>query len=188
MVISMAEIDTTKAKLNIGDKAPDFKLTGTDDKKYSLSNFQDKKILAVVFMCNHCPYVQAYIERLINLQKEFFNKGVQFIGINSNDENQYPDDSFEKMKVYARIRGFNFPYLRDQDQTAARAYDAQCTPEIMVFDNERNLRYHGRVDDNYQDSSLAKEHYLKDALNALVKGTEISQTNTHAIGCSIKWV
>tara|TARA_Y100000310_G_scaffold319253_1_gene374307 strand:+ start:564 stop:1115 length:552 start_codon:yes stop_codon:yes gene_type:complete len=182
----MAEIDTTQTKLNIGDSAPDFTLKGVDDKDYSLQDFSDKKLLVVVFMCNHCPYVQAYTERIIKLQEEF-KEQVAFVGINSNDENLYPEDGFDKMVVYARIRGFNFPYLWDSDQAVAKSFDAQCTPEIMVFDNERKLRYHGRVDDNYQDSNSVKEHYLKDAIDALLSGGEVSKPNTHAVGCSIKW-
>tara|TARA_Y100000310_G_C20693855_1_gene824118 strand:- start:3237 stop:3791 length:555 start_codon:yes stop_codon:yes gene_type:complete len=183
----MAEIDTTQTKLNIGDSAPDFSLKGVDDKEYSLSDFSDKKVLAVVFMCNHCPYVQAYTERIIKLQQEFAEQGVQFVGINSNDDKIYPEDGFDKMVVYARIRGFNFPYLWDSDQSVAKSFDAQCTPEIMVFDSERKLKYHGRVDDNYQDSNAVTEHFLKDAITALVEGREVEKPNTHAVGCSIKW-
>jgi len=182
------EMKTHGLKLNLGDKAPDFNLIGIDDKNRSLSEFKNKNILVVVFMCNHCPYVQANTERLIMMQKEFAGSGVQFVGINSNDEKLYSEDSFDKMKVYARIRGFNFPYLRDADQKVAKAYDAQCTPEVYVFDKEKKLRYHGRIDDNYQDSGAAKSHDLKDAIAAIVEGKEVPRPLTNAIGCSIKWV
>lgn len=174
-------------KLNLGDKAPDFSLMGVDEKNHSLGEFRDKNAIAVIFMCNHCPYVQANIERLIKMQKEFAGRGVQFVGINSNDENVYPEDSFDKMKVYARIRGFNFPYLRDADQITARAYDAQCTPEAFVFDRERKLRYHGRIDDNYQEHSAVKSPDLKNAIEALTDGRDVSRPLTPAVGCSIKW-
>ncbi len=181
------EMKTHGLKINLGDKAPDFNLIGVDDKTHSLNEFKNKNVLAVVFMCNHCPYVQANIERLIKMQKEFADNGVQFIGINSNDEKLYPEDGFEKMKVYARIRGFNFPYLRDADQKIAKAYDAQCTPEAYVFDKDRKLRYHGRIDDNYQDFSAVRFPDLKDAIAAIVNGKEVPRPLTNAIGCSIKW-
>src|SRR3989344_4657419 len=182
----MPTISDKSLNLKIGDKAPDFNLKGVDEKNYSLEDFKDKKILVVVFMCNHCPYVQAYVERLIKIQKEFSDKSVQFVGINSNDESLYPEDSFDKMKVYARIRGFNFPYLRDAEQKVAKAYDAQCTPEVYVFDKDRKLRYHGRIDDNYQDLASVKSPDLRDAIAAIVDGKEVTRPLTNAIGCSIK--
>ena len=182
------EMKTHGLKLNLGDNAPDFNLIGVDDKNHILNEFKSKSALAVVFMCNHCPYVQANTERLIKMQKEFAGKGVQFIGINSNDEKLYQEDGFDKMKVYARIRGFNFPYLRDADQKVAKAYDAQCTPEAYVFDKDRKLRYHGRIDDNYQDLASVKSPDLKDAIAAIVDGKEVTRPLTNAIGCSIKWV
>src|SRR3989339_2170518 len=167
------EMKTHGLKLNLGDKAPDFNLIGIDDKNRSLSEFKNKNILVVVFMCNHCPYVQANTERLIMMQKEFAGSGVQFVGINSNDEKLYPEDSFDKMKVYARIRGFDFPYLRDAEQETAKDYGAQCTPEIFVFDGKREMRYHGRVDDNYQDSNAVKSPELRNAISALAKGEKV---------------
>ncbi|MBI2108490.1 thioredoxin family protein [Candidatus Woesearchaeota archaeon] len=173
-------------KLDIGGRAPDFTLAGVDDKKHSMDDYKNRDVLCVVFMCNHCPYVQAYTERMIKMQKEFFDK-VQFVGINSNDEKIYPEDGFDKMKVYARIRGFNFPYLRDADQKTAKAYDAQCTPEAFVFDRERKLRYHGRIDDNYQDSNSVKSPDLKNAIRALIEKKEVLKPLAPAIGCSIKW-
>ena len=179
--------DTKNLKLKIGDNMLDFNLPSIDGKNYSLNDFNNKKILVLVFMCNHCPYVQAYTERFIKMQKEYTDKSIQFIGINSNDENNYPEDSFEKMKVYARIRGINFPYLRDADQKTAKDYGAQCTPEIFVFDEKRKLRYHGRVDDNYQDSSAVKSPDLRNAIEALVQGKKVPAEMTPAIGCSIKW-
>jgi|SRR3989344_390759 len=183
----MPTIADKSLKLKIGDKAPDFNLKGVDDKNYSLNDFKNNKILVVVFMCNHCPYVQAYVERLIKIQKEFSDKSVQLVGINSNDESLYPEDSFEKMKVYARIRGFGFPYLRDAEQETAKDYGAQCTPEIFVFGVEREMRYHGRVDDNYQDSNAVKSPELRNAISALAKGEKVPVEMTPAIGCSIKW-
>ena len=181
------EMNVQNSKLNIGDSAPDFSLPGVDGKAYSLSDFKGKKILVIVFMCNHCPYVQAYIERIKSIQNDFGIKGVQVFGINANDEVNYPDDSFEKMTEFHKQRKLNFPYLRDEDQTVANAYGAQCTPECFVFDGERKLRYHGRIDDNYKDENAVKVFDLRNALNALMHNQKVAIELTPAIGCSIKW-
>jgi len=181
------ETNIQNAKLKIGDKAPDFSLPGVDGKAYSLSNFKGRKILAIVFMCNHCPYVQAYIERIKAVQNDFGIKGVQAVGINSNDEINYPDDSFDNMVEMSKAKKLNFPYLRDEDQAAANAYGAQCTPECFVFDGERRLRYHGRVDDNYRDEKEVKTYDLRNAIDALIHGRKVAIELTPAIGCSVKW-
>lgn len=181
------EMNLQNAKLKIGGKAPDFSLPGVDGKVYSLSDFKGKKILVVIFMCNHCPYVQAYIERMKAVQSDFGIKSVQIVGINSNDEINYPGDSFEKMIEFSKQRKLNFPYLRDEDQTAATAYGAQCTPECFVFDAERKLRYHGRIDDNYRDENAVKTYDLRNSINALIHNQKVPIELTQAIGCSIKW-
>ncbi|MBI2651848.1 thioredoxin family protein [Candidatus Woesearchaeota archaeon] len=181
------EMNIQNLKLKIGDKAPDFSLPGVDGKAYSLSGFKGKKILVVVFMCNHCPYVQAYIERMKAIQSDFGVKSVQVVGINSNDEVNYPDDSFEKMIELNKQRKLNFPYLRDEDQTVASAYGAQCTPECFVLDADRKLRYHGRIDDNYKDEKAVKTYDLRNAINSLIHNQKAAIELTPAIGCSIKW-
>ena len=181
------EMNTHNLKLNIGEKAPDFSLPGIDGRVYSLGNFKGKKILVVVFMCNHCPYVQAYIERIKSVQSDFGVKGIQVVGINSNDEVNYPDDSFDKMVEMAKAKKLNFTYLRDEDQTVANAYGAQCTPECFVFDGERKLRYHGRIDDNYKDENAVKTYDLRNAVNSVIHNQKVSVELTPAIGCSIKW-
>ena len=181
------EINTQNLKLKIGDKAPDFSLPGVDGKVYTLKDFKVRKFLVVVFMCNHCPYVQAYLERIKAIQSDYGIKGVQVVGINANDEVNYPDDSFDKMVEMSKSRKLDFPYLRDEDQTVANAYGAQCTPEIFVFDGERKLRYHGRIDDNYKDEKSVKTYDLRNALNALLHNQKVSIELTPAIGCSIKW-
>ena len=114
----------------LGTSAPDFNLPGTDDKPYSLESFKDKKVLVVIFMCNHCPYVKAVLRRLINLQNEYAERSVQLVGINVNDANNYPDDSPENMKALAEKKNLPFPYLFDATQESAKAYDAVCTPDI----------------------------------------------------------
>ena len=181
------EMNIQNLKLKIGDKAPDFSLPGVDGKAYSLSSFRGKKILVVVFMCNHCPYVQGSLERIKAIQADFGIKGVQVVGINANDEVNYPDDSFEKMIEVSKEKRISFPYLRDEDQKVATAYGAQCTPECFVFDGERKLRYHGRVDDSPKDESKAMVSDLRNAINALVHNQKVAIELTPAIGCSIKW-
>lgn len=181
------EMNIHDVKLKIGDKAPDFNLPGVDGKSYSLSDFRSKKILVIAFMCNHCPYVQAYIERLKSIQSDFEVKSVQIVGINANDEVNYPDDSFEKMVEFNKARKLNFPYLRDESQEIASAYGAQCTPECFVFDAERKLRYHGRIDDNYKDENAVQTYDLRNAINAVIHNQKVAIELTPAIGCSIKW-
>jgi peroxiredoxin len=175
-------------KLRIGSALPDFNLRGTDEKYYSPSIFKDKKILVIIFSCNHCPYVQAYEERIMNIQHEFGDKGVQVIAINPNEEAGYPEDSFEKMKIRASEKKFNFPYLRDEDQTIAGEFDASHTPEIFVFGSDRNLAYHGKIDDNWKEPELVKSPYLKNAVEQILKGEEVSVPETFSIGCTIKWL
>lgn len=183
----MADYTLAENPFSIGSSAPDFSLLGVDGLTYSLSSFEAKPILVVVFMCNHCPYVQAYIERLIVLQTQFGEQGVQLVGINPNDETRYPDDSLEKMVEMVQTSGLNFPYLRDVSQTVAMAYHAERTPQVFVFDRERKLRYTGGIDDNYRDASAATEKPLEDALQALVEGREVFKPEAHFIGCSVKW-
>ena len=175
-------------ELKTGSSAPAFNnLPGADNKKYSLSSFTDKKILVVVFSCNHCPYVKAYEGRMIDLQRDFASKGLQLVAINSNEAVHYPEDNFEEMVKRAKAQGYNFPYLRDEDQTVANAYGATHTPEFFVFDAQRKLRYRGKFDDNYQNPSAVKANYLRNAVDAIVSGGEVAEPETYSIGCTIKW-
>ncbi|MEK6943705.1 MAG: thioredoxin family protein [Nanoarchaeota archaeon] len=181
------EMNTDNLKLSIGGNAPDFKLPGTDGKAYNIASFKGKRVLAVIFMCNHCPYVQGSIERMKSIQSEFGIKGLQIVGINSNDQLNYPDDSFEKMIELSKSKKLNFTYLRDEDQHVAKDYGAQCTPECFVFDGERKLRYHGRIDDSPKDETRATISDLKNAIDALIHGRKVAIELAPAIGCSIKW-
>jgi peroxiredoxin len=183
----MATLSKDNSKLRLGDPAPDFHLPAVDGKKYSLDSFKDKKILVVFFTCNHCPYVQGWDGRVIQLQKDFGPRGVQFVGVNANETVHYPDDSFDKMVVRAREMKFNWVYLRDESQETARAYDAACTPEFYVFDAARKLRYHGRMDDNYQDPNAVKSRDLKNAIEDLTADRDVRMPLTPAMGCSVKW-
>lgn len=173
-------------KLALGAKCPQFSLTATDGKLYSLESFSSKKFLIVIFSCNHCPYVQAYEDRIIEIQKDY-NEYLSIVAISSNETENYPEDSFEKMKERASLKGFNFPYLFDESQEIAKAFGATHTPEIFLFDSERNLAFHGKIDDNWQDPKNVKSAYLRNAINELIEGIKISVPETFTIGCTIKW-
>ena len=173
--------------MKLGDKAVDFSLKGIDGKNYSLSSFSEAKALVVIFSCNHCPYVKAYEDRMIEIQRDYQNKKIQLIAINSNDSFGYPEDSFEEMVKRAQEKRFNFPYLHDREQITARAYQATHTPHLFVFDSGRRLAYTGKIDDNWENPSLVQKRYLKDALDDLLADKPVRLPETHAIGCTIKW-
>jgi peroxiredoxin len=134
--------------LPLSTKAPDFHLPDTEGKTVSLSDFRDAGALVVVFLCNHCPFVKHVIRDLVDLAKEYQDRGVAFVAINSNDVAAYPDDRPEMMAKFARQRGFTFPYLCDETQEVAKAYRAACTPDFFVFDEKRELVYRGQMDDS----------------------------------------
>ena len=185
--LTIGKFTMSDNKLKIDSAIPGFSLTGVDDKTYDLNSFSDKKILIVIFSCNHCPYVQAYEDRIITLQKEFETKGIQIIAINSNDDVKYPDDSFNEMKKRATAKGFNFPYLRDETQDVAKAFGATHTPQIFLFDKNRKLKYEGKIDDNWQEPDKVKSKYLRDAILEVLNEKEVSVPETFSIGCTIKW-
>ena len=173
-------------KLPIGSMAVEFDLLGVDGKRYMLRYFHNREIIVVIFTCNHCPYAQAYENRLIRLAKEFSAKA-QFIAVNSNDAAKYPQDSFESMKIRAMEKGFPFPYLHDESQETARAYGALVTPHIFVFDRGGKLAYQGGIDDNWENEKAVTKQYLKDALAELAAGRAVTRKTAPVIGCSIKW-
>jgi peroxiredoxin len=171
----------------VGTPAPGFDLPGVDGTRCSLDSFADAKALVVVFTCNHCPYARAVEQRLVELQRDYAPRGVRLCAINPNDESAYPDDSFANMVARAKQQGFNFPYLRDETQAVARAYDAACTPDIFVFDAARKLTYNGRLDDNWQDAAKVTRRDLRAALDATLAGKPVDFTPVASMGCSIKW-
>lgn len=171
----------------MGESAKDFLLMGVDDKVYALSEFSAAKVLVVVFMCNHCPYVQAVWDRLVHLQAMFEEKGVKFVGINPNLNPAYPEESLEKMKEYSERYKMNFPYLLDETQEVAKSYGAVCTPDIFVYDSEQKLAYHGRIDDNWQHPEEVQDEELKNAIEKILAGQVIEGRQNPAMGCSIKW-
>jgi peroxiredoxin len=182
---------TESLPLQPGALAPGFSLPGTDGRTWSLADFRDAKALVVVFMCNHCPYVIAVQDRINELAREFSKRGVALIGINPNDSDRYPADSFEAMKARAREKGYVFPYLHDEDQSVARAYDAVCTPDPYVYANQGDgtfaLRYHGRIDDSWKDPAKVTRRELAEALEAILADQPLREPPKPALGCSIKW-
>ncbi len=182
----MALINDNSVDLAINDPMPAFQLPATDGLTIDSQLIKDP-VIVVVFTCNHCPYAQAYEDRLIALQRHFDQEGVQFVLINSNDDADYPEDSFDRMKERHDEKNYPFPYCRDESQETAKAYGALCTPHCFVFDRERVLKYKGRVDDNWGDPDHVTEHNLRDAIDALLRGDEPPTHEANAIGCSIKW-
>jgi peroxiredoxin len=175
------------SNLQIGGKAIPFELPGIDGNMHALADYTDKESVVVFFSCNHCPYVRAWEDRMIQIQSDYGRKGVQLIAISSNDAAQYPDDDFPSMKQRAKDKGFNFPYLYDESQQVARAYGAERTPEFFVFDNKGVLHYHGALDDNYEAPEAVEKTYLRDALEAVLSGQSPATGETAPKGCTIKW-
>jgi peroxiredoxin len=172
--------------LALSAPCPPFELPGTDGNVHSLASF-DGKILVVIVSCNHCPYVVAWEPRMVSIANAYLPKGVAFIAVNANDTRTHASDGMEPMKQRAKERGFPFPYVRDDSQDVARALGARVTPEVFVFDREKKLRYHGRIDDNHRDAASVRSHDLKNALDALLRGDEPPVTETPPVGCSVKW-
>ena len=173
--------------LEPGDPAPDFSLIGTDDRTYSLAEFDDASVLVLVFTCNHCPAAQGVEERLKVFYENFTPDGVRLVAINSNEDVNHPTDSLEHMKMRKHAEELPWTYLRDEDQSAALAYGALRTPHFYVFDAVRTLRYTGRLDENPFDAEQATTHELVDAVNALLAGDEPPLAVTNPLGCNVKW-
>lgn len=174
----------------IGDKASDFKLKNTDGRYIKLADFPDAKGFVVIFTCNHCPYAQAYQDRIINIDKEYKQKGYPVIAINPNDPSIVPDDSYDAMIKRASEKNYTFPYLFDEKQEIYRIYGATRTPDVFLLQKSKNgdliVKYIGAIDDNYQDAAAVKVKYLSNAIDALLAGKEPDPNFTKAIGCSIK--
>ena len=178
--------------MQLDDQAIPFSLQGTDNQQYALSDYvlsdyADKVAVAVIFSCNHCPYVLAWEHRMMQIQADYADQGVQLVLINANDAAKYPTDSFPNMQAHAAEKGFNFPYLHDETQEVAAAYGATRTPEAFLFDSEGLLRYHGAIDDNYEEPSAVQQSYLRDALDAVLAGSTVEVAYTTPVGCTIKW-
>jgi peroxiredoxin len=164
-----------------------FQLPDVYGQQHSSSAYQDAKVLVVTFLCGHCPYVKAVEERIIKLAKQCQEQSVQFLGICSNDPTDHPEDSPEALRQRVEQLGYPFPYLIDADQAVARQFGAVCTPEFYAFDAARQLRYHGRLDDNWQAPNQVQQEDLKGAIQALLKDQPIPEPQIPSMGCSIKW-
>jgi peroxiredoxin len=174
-------------RLHIGDAAPNFELPGTDGKTYRLADFANRKLLLVVFWCNHCPYVQAWEGRMIDLGRRYQPQGVGIVLINSNDARAYPEDRLESMVLRASEKKYPFPYLQDESQEVAHAYGALVTPHPMLFGADRTLLFQGRIDNDHQHPERATEHYLERAIDQALAGTKVSPSELSVLGCTVKW-
>ncbi|AGH96045.1 thioredoxin family protein [Pseudobdellovibrio exovorus] len=171
-----------------GQDIPNFSLPATDGKTYSQSQFINGKPLVVMFICNHCPYVQAIEDRLITLGHDLKKLDIHVVAICANDAISYPDDSFENLKKRAEEKAYPFVYLHDETQEVAKTFGAVCTPDYFVYDNNAKLAYRGRLDDSWKDASQVKTRELYEAVLELAQEKPISRPQTPSMGCSIKWV
>jgi peroxiredoxin len=172
---------------NFGWKARDFSLRGVDGKTYSLSQARGPKGTVVVFICNHCPYVKATIGRIVEEAKALKDIGIGTIAIMPNDTKSYPQDSFDNMKAFARTHGFGFPYVIDETQEVARAYDAQCTPDFFGFNAQDELQYRGRLDASRTSLVPNARRELFEAMKAVAETGHGPKEQMPSMGCSIKW-
>jgi peroxiredoxin len=179
--------ETSEFSLHPGDQAPDFSLPAVDGRTYSRKDFDAKPFLLVVFWCNHCPYVQAWENRMIELGRRFGPRGVAVALINANDGWEYPDDRMERMIERASDHNYPFPYLRDETQEVAHAYGALVTPHPMLFGPERRLIFQGAIDDQYDRPEAVRHRYLEDAIEAVLAGRPVPAPELPVRGCSVKW-
>ena len=179
---------TPSTMLPLGTKAPAFKLRNVDGQMVSLDDFKSAPALLVIFMCNHCPFVKHVAAGLAQLARDYQAKGVAVVGISSNNPATHPADSPEQMVHEAENRGYTFPYLFDETQEVAKAYQAACTPDFYVFDKEQQLVYRGQMDDSRPDSGIpVTGRDLRAALDALLAGKPVAEKQKPSIGCNIKW-
>jgi peroxiredoxin len=181
-------VKTASTMLPLGTKAPDFALVNVDGSTVALGDFADAQALVVIFMCNHCPFVIHVAEGLAQFAAEYQSKGVAIVGINSNDTSAHPEDSPERMVHEAEERGYSFPYLFDEEQSVAKAYRAACTPDIFVFDRNRQLVYRGQFDSSRPQSDVpVTGEDLRRAVDAVLAGEPVPEPHRPSLGCNIKW-
>lgn len=169
----------------IGERAPDFALPATGGGTEGLEG--DAAATVVYWTCNHCPYALAWHDRMLDVDRDYADRGVRFFAINSNDAERYPADSFEAMVERVESEGeWPHPYLHDESQQVARAWGAEKTPHVFVLDSDLRLRYHGAPDADYEDASHAGA-FVREALDAVLDGREPERSETAAVGCGVKW-
>ncbi len=174
--------------LELGTEAPAFRLRSTDGAIVAKDDYADAPALLVVFMCNHCPFVKHIAPQLASFAREFQPRGLGMVGINSNDAERYPDDSFDAMVAEKARIGYPFPYLHDPDQNVARVYGAICTPDFFLFDEDRRLVYRGRFDGSRPGGRISPSgDDLREAVTAVLTGKEVPEEQLPSVGCSIKW-
>ena len=179
---------TASTMLSLGTAAPDFCLPDTEGAKVALSDFDGNRVLLVMLICNHCPYVKHVRHELARLGRDYASRGVGMVAINANDAAAYPEDSPEKMRAEKASAGYPFPYLYDETQEVAKAYGAACTPDFFVFDGDRRLAYRGQLDDARPgNGEPVTGHDLRAALDALLAGQPVAETQRPSMGCNIKW-
>jgi peroxiredoxin len=172
--------------LALGESAPDFDLLGVDGQRHTLGRYADAELLVIIQSCNHCPYVLAWEDRMIAIQRDYVGRGVRVVALNSNDPARKPEDSYERMVAHAAEKAFPFDYLHDADQSLAHALGAQRTPEVFLFDRDRRLVYHGAIDDNRNESAV-EQRFLRDALDAELEGRAPALAQSEPVGCTVKW-
>ena len=173
--------------MNIGDSLKHFELISTEGKTVNSYDFADKYALLVIVSCNHCPYAQAYWNRLISLDNKYEEDNLGVIAISANDAKAYPQDGIDAMKQLRIQLSMPFPYLYDEDQTVVKSLGAQRTPEVFLFNSKRELVYKGSIDDNWENPNAVMQVYLEDAIEYTLDGLEIDYPEVPAVGCSIKW-
>jgi peroxiredoxin len=172
----------------IGEYAPDFELPGVDGSVHHLARYLSQyRAVGVVFMCNHCPYVKLYLDRLKQLQTDFADQGFTLIGINPNDATQFPEDGFEPMKTFASSQGLNFPYLRDETQDVASSFGALKTPHVFLLNQAGVLCYSGQIDDQPNQPDAVQVNSFRDAIAQVLSGAPVTLNATAPMGCSVKW-
>ncbi|RAP38866.1 thioredoxin family protein [Candidatus Marinamargulisbacteria bacterium SCGC AAA071-K20] len=174
--------------LELGQKMPPFNLLDPMGKSHDINKEMGAAGIIILFTCNHCPYAIAIWKRIIDLSKEAASIGINTVAINPNINPNYPDDSPENMQKKGENLGISFPYLVDKNQAIAKSYNAVCTPDLYLLNNKKELMYHGRLDDNWQNESAVQKQDLKDAVIALANKQTIEQKQVPSMGCSIKWV
>ncbi len=181
------ERETVSGSFPLGSRLPKFELLNVDGTRLGSDYLNGSKAALVAFLCNHCPYVKGSEDMLISIVKRFQADGLKTVVINSNDAGKYPEDSYEKMKEKAHALSLPYPYLHDESQSVARAFDAACTPEFYLFNRDGALAYHGTINDSPRDASKVTKDYLSKAIESVLEGRVPDPQFVHPLGCSIKW-